>query len=93
MTIYSSKTVEDLFPDLGRPGPADYWRDWQFDKMYYAMRADFIQNNPANPILAYARKHPGSPILWKNLVRVPTDAEKAHASEVLTRLARLRRNA
>lgn len=45
-----------------------------------------------NIILAYARKNPGVPIMWKHLDRMPTEVEKHHASEVLSRLARLRNN-
>lgn len=45
-----------------------------------------------NIILSYARKYPGVPIMWKHLDRMPTEVEKYHASEVLSRLARLRNN-
>lgn len=45
-----------------------------------------------NIILSFARKHPGVPIMWKNLDRMPTEVEKDHASKVLSRLARLRNN-
>lgn len=38
-----------------------------------------------NIILAYARRNPGFPILWKNLSRKPTLQEQWDASEVLQR--------
>jgi len=43
-----------------------------------------------NIILAYARRNPGCPILWKNLSREPTLQEKWDASEVLQRWKRIR---
>lgn len=42
-------------------------------------------SNPANPILAYARAHPGEPIYYKDLERWPSVFEISHANEVLRR--------
>ena len=45
----------------------------------------------SNPILAYARRHPGENILYKDLPRWPSDFEISYARNILARLANARR--
>jgi len=44
-----------------------------------------------NPVLAYARRHPGENILYANLTPVPSEVERYEARNILARLANARR--